>query len=191
MEYLMIIVAGIFVNNIVLNQFLGICPFLGVSNKLENAIGMSAAVVFVMTLSTTATYLVNKYVLVTNNLSFMQTIVYILVIAALVQVVEIILKKTSPALYQALGVYLPLITTNCAILAVAILVVQKNFNLMQSVVFAIATSLGFSFALIVFSGIREQLDLVNIPKAMKGVPLSLLTAGLLSLAFMGFSGMVK
>ncbi|MBF0384567.1 MAG: electron transport complex subunit RsxA [Candidatus Omnitrophica bacterium] len=191
MEYVLMIVAGVFVNNIVLNRFLGICPFLGVSNKLENAIGMSAAVVFVMTLATSVTYLVYKYVLEPNGLGFMQTITYILVIAALVQVVEIILKKTSPALYQALGVYLPLITTNCAILAVAILVVQKNYNLVQSIVYAIATSLGFGFALIVFTGIREQLDLCNIPKGMKGVPLSLLTAGLLSLAFMGFAGIVK
>jgi electron transport complex protein RnfA len=191
MEFIIMIISAVFVNNIVLAQFLGICPFLGVSNKIENAIGMSGAVLFVMTLSTTVTYLTNTYILNPLNIGFMQTVTYILIIAALVQMVEIILKKVSPAIYKALGIFLPLITTNCTILGVAILVVKKDFDLIHSVVFAIATSLGFALALIVFSGIRERLDLVNIPKAMRGVPISLLTAGLLSMAFMGFAGIVK
>ena len=191
MEYLFIIISAIFVNNIVLTRFLGICPFLGVSNRLATATGMGGAVVFVMTLATLVTYLINAYVLVPLGIGFMQTITYILVIAALVQMVEIILKKVSPALYQALGVYLPLITTNCAILGVAILVVQNEYNLVQSVVFAIANAIGFTLALIIFSGIREQMQLVDIPKVMKGAPIALIVAGLLSLAFMGFSGIVK
>jgi len=191
MEYFTIVISAIFVNNIVLAQFLGICPFLGVSSKVETAIGMSAAVVFVMTLATIVTYLIQNYILIPLNIGFMQTVTYILVIASLVQMVEIILKKVSPALYQALGVFLPLITTNCAILGVAILVIQKNFNLLQSVVFAVANAVGFALALIIFSGIREHLDLVDVPEGMKGVPVALLTAGLLSLAFMGFAGLVK
>lgn len=191
MEYITILISAIFVNNIILTQFLGICPFLGVSNKVETSIGMGSAVLFVMTLATIVTYLLNAYVLVPFNIGFMQTISYILIIAALVQLVEIILKKVSPPLYQALGVYLPLITTNCAILGVALLVVQKEFNLLQSVVFAIAHALGFSLALIIFAGIREQMELADIPKAMRGVPIALIVAGLLSLAFMGFSGIVK
>ena len=191
MDYFFIIISAIFVNNIVLTRFLGICPFLGVSGKLTNAIGMSGAVLFVMTLATLVTYLIQHYILLPLNIGFMQTVTYILVIAALVQMVEIILKKVSPALYQALGVYLPLITTNCAILGVAILVIQKNYNLIESVVFAIANSLGFALALIIFSGIREQLDLADIPETMKGVPIALIVAGLLSLAFMGFAGLVK
>jgi len=152
---------------------------------------MGGGVIFVMTLSTVMTYLAQKYVLVPLRIEFMQTIVYILVIAALVQMVEIILKKVSPALYQALGVYLPLITTNCTILGVAILVIRKDFNLIQSTVFAAANALGFTFALILFSGIRERLELLNVPEAMKGIPLALVLAGLLSLAFMGFSGIVR
>ncbi len=191
MEYILIIISAVFVNNIVLTRFLGICPFLGVSNRLSTASGMGAAVVFVMTLSTIVTYLVNTYVLDPLGIGFMQTITYILVIAALVQIVEIIMKKSSPALYQALGIYLPLITTNCTILGVAILVIQNKLNLLQSTVFAIANALGFAFALIIFSGIREQLELVTIPKGMRGVPIALVTAGLLSLAFMGFAGIVK
>jgi len=191
MEYILMIVAAVFVNNIVLTQFLGICPFLGVSKRLSTSLGMGGGVIFVMTLSTVMTYLAQKYVLVPLRIEFMQTIVYILVIAALVQMVEIILKKVSPALYQALGVYLPLITTNCTILGVAILVIRKDFNLIQSTVFAAANALGFTFALILFSGIRERLELLNVPEAMKGIPLALVLAGLLSLAFMGFSGIVR
>lgn len=190
MEYFSIIISAIFVNNIVLTQFLGICPFLGVSNKVETAIGMSGAVLFVMTLSTIVTYLVQNYILVPLNIGYLQTITYILVIAALVQMVEIILKKVSPALYQALGVFLPLITTNCTILGVAILVIQKDYNLIQSVLFAISNACGFALALIIFSGLREQLDLMDIPEALKGIPIALIMAGLLSLAFMGFAGIV-
>ena len=188
MEYILIFVSAIFVNNIILSQFLGICPFLGVSQKIETSLGMSAAVAFVMTLATIVTYLIQKFVLDAFGLQYLQTIVFILVIAALVQMVEIILKKVSPALYQALGIFLPLITTNCAVLGVAILVIQKDFSLLQSVVYAFSTAIGFGLALIVFAGIREQLSLVNIPKGMQGVAIVLVTAGLLSLAFMGFSG---
>jgi len=191
MEYILIIISAVFVNNIVLAQFLGICPFLGVSGKVSTALGMSGAVMFVMTLATIATYLIQVYILVPFDITFLQTITYILVIASLVQMVEIILKKISPALYQSLGVFLPLITTNCAILGVALLVMQKEFNLVQGVVYAIGNSIGFALALIVFAGIREQLDLMNIPKGMKGVPVSLVVAGILALAFMGFAGIVK
>ena len=191
MEILLIIISAIFVNNIVLAQFLGICPFLGVSNKLSTATGMSAAVCFVITLSTLVTYLLNNYVLVPLGLEFLQTISFILVIAALVQMVEIVLKKVSPALYQALGIFLPLITTNCAVLGVAILVIQKDFSLLQSVVYAFSTALGFGLALTVFAGMREQLSLSNVPKAFRGIPIALITVSILAMAFMGFSGMVK
>lgn len=188
MEYLLIFISAIFVNNIVLSQFLGICPFLGVSKKIDTAIGMSAAVAFVLTLATIVTYLVQKLVLDPFNIQYLQTIAFILVIAALVQMVEIIMKKVSPSLYQALGIFLPLITTNCAVLGVAILVIQKDYNLLESVVYAFSTALGFGLALTVFAGMREQLSLVNIPKGMRGMAIVLVTAGLLSLAFMGFSG---
>ena len=188
MEYILIFISAIFVNNIVLSQFLGICPFLGVSKKVETALGMSAAVAFVLTIATIVTFLIQKYVLDAFDLGYLQTITFILVIAALVQMVEIILKKVSPALYQALGIFLPLITTNCAVLGVAILVIQKDYNLLESVVYAFSTALGFALALIVFSGIREQQALVRIPKGMQGVAIVMVTAALLSLAFMGFSG---
>ncbi len=191
MEYFVIIIYAIFVNNIVLSQFLGICPFLGVSNSVSTAAGMSAAVTFVMTLATIVTYLIETVILIPLQIKYLETVAFILVIAALVQMVELILKKVSQPLYQALGVYLPLITTNCAIMGVALLVFKKNFNLVESVVFAIATAVGFGLALIVFAGIREKLELYDIPEAMKGAPIALVTAGLLSLAFMGFSGMVK
>lgn len=191
MEYVIIIIGAIFVNNIVLAQFLGICPFLGVSTRVSTATGMSAAVMFVMTLATIVTYLINSLILIPLQLDkFLQTVTFILVIASLVQMVELILKKVSQPLYQALGVYLPLITTNCAIMGVALLVFKKNYNLIESVVFAVATAIGFGLALIVFAGIREKLELYDIPEAMKGAPIALVTAGLLSLAFMGFSGMV-
>ena len=183
-----IFITAIFVNNIVLAQFLGICPFLGVSKKVSTAIGMGAAVTFVMTIATIVTYLLQKYLLDAAGLQFMQTIIFILVIAALVQMVEIILKKVSPPLYQALGVFLPLITTNCAILGVAILVIQKDYNLMESVVFAISTAIGFTLAMVLFAGIREQLSTTKVPKAMQGIPIALVVAGLLAMAFMGFSG---
>ena len=191
MEYILIIIAAVLVNNIVLTQFLGICPFIGVSGKVDTSLGMSGAVMFVMVIATLVTYLLQHYILEPLGIPFMQTVVFILVIAALVQLVEIILKKVSPALYQALGIFLPLITTNCAILGVAILAVQKDLNLLESVVYAISNAAGFGLALITFSGIREQLDLVDIPKSMKGVPIAFIIAGLLSMAFMGFAGIVK
>ena len=188
MEYILIFISAIFVNNIVLSQFLGICPFLGVSKKVNTALGMSAAVAFVMTLATIVTYLIQKSVLDSFGLQYLQTIAFILVIAALVQMVEIVMKKVSPALYQALGIFLPLITTNCAVLSVAILVIQKDFTLLESVVYAFSTAIGFGLALTVFAGLREQLELANVPKGMQGVAITMITAGLLSLAFMGFSG---
>ena len=188
MEYILIFISAIFVNNIVLAQFLGICPFLGVSKKIDTSLGMSAAVAFVMVLATIVTWLVQTYVLVPNGLEYLQTIAFILVIASLVQMVEIMLKKVSPALYQALGIFLPLITTNCAVLGVAILVIQKDYNLAQSIMYAFSTALGFGLALTVFAGIREQLELTNIPKGIRGMAIVLISAGLLSLAFMGFSG---
>lgn len=189
MEYILIFISAIFVNNIVLSQFLGICPFLGVSQKVNTSLGMSAAVAFVMTLATIVTYIVQMNVLNPFGLQYLQTIVFILVIAALVQMVEIILKKVSSALYQALGIFLPLITTNCAVLGVAILVIQKDFTLMKSVVYAFSTAIGFGLALVVFAGIREQLSMVKIPKGMQGMSIVLVTAGLLALSFMGFSGL--
>ena len=188
MEYILIFISAIFVNNIVLSQFLGICPFLGVSKKVNTALGMSAAVAFVMTLATIVTYLIQKSVLDPFGLQYLQTIAFILVIAALVQMVEIVMKKVSPALYQALGIFLPLITTNCAVLGVAILVIQKDFTLLESVVYAFSTAIGFGLALTVFAGLREQLELANVPKGMQGVAITMITAGRLSLAFMGFSG---
>jgi electron transport complex protein RnfA len=188
MEYILIFITAIFVNNVVLSQFLGICPFLGVSKKVSTASGMGMAVTFVLTLATLVTYGIQKLVLDPNNLGYLQTIAFILVIAALVQMVEIILKKVSPALYQALGVFLPLITTNCCILGVAILVIQKDYNLAEGMVYAISTAIGFYLAMVVFAGLREQMELNNVPKAVKGMPLALITAGLLAMAFMGFSG---
>ena len=187
---IVLIVLTVFVNNIVFSQFLGICPFLGVSNKISTSVGMSAAVVFVMTLATLVTYLVYMYVLLPMGLAFLQTISFILIIAALVQMVEIILKKISPSLYQALGIFLPLITTNCAVLGVAIMVIQQNYNLFGALLFTIFTAIGFGFALILFAGLREQLDLTTVPKSMKGTPIALITAGILALAFMGFAGLV-
>lgn len=183
MEYILIFISAIFVNNIVLSQFLGICPFLGVSKKIDTALGMAAAVAFVLTLSTIVTFLIQKYVLDALGLGYLQTITFILVIAALVQMVEIILKKVSPSLYQALGVFLPLITTNCCVLGVAILVIQKDYDLLTGVVYAFSTALGFGLALTIFAGIREQLSLVNIPKGLQGTPITLITAGLLAMAF--------
>ena len=209
MEYIIILISAVFVNNVVLAQFLGICPFLGVSKKVSTAVGMSAAVMFVMALATLVTYLLQNYVLVPLGLEFMQTISFILVIAGLVQMVEIILKKISPSLYQALGIFLPLITTNCVVLGVAIQVVSNEFgfinnevivdgvaqvshmmNLGQSVVFAVCTAIGYGVSLILFSGIREQMELNGVPKAFEGVPIALIAAGIMAMAFMGFSGIV-
>ena len=191
MEDFIIIISSIFVNNVVLSQFLGICPFLGVSNRVGTSLGMGAAVTFVMAISSIVAYLIQYYVLVPLGIQYMQTIVFILVIAALVQMVEIILKKVSPALYQALGIFLPLITTNCAVLGIAILLVQKEYNLGESVVFATATAIGFSLALVLFAGLRERLELEDVPAGMKGMPIALLTASILAMAFMGFSGLVR
>ncbi len=201
MVYFLIFISAIFVNNIVLSQFLGICPFLGVSKKINTALGMGAAVTFVLTLATIVTYLLQK-LLVVCEVEFLQTILFILIIAALVQMIEIMLKKVSPALYQALGVFLPLITINCCILGVAILVANGTYklpsvdgtvvepSLMTGLFFAIATAIGFAVALVLFAGMREQLALNKVPKAMQGTPIALLTAGLLAMAFMGFSGVV-
>ncbi|MCW0482092.1 electron transport complex subunit RsxA [Gaoshiqia sediminis] len=190
MEYIIIIISAVFVNNIVLTQFLGVCPFLGVSKRISTAVGMAGAVTFVMVLATIVTYLIQLYILNPFNIGYLQTISFILVIASLVQLVEIILKKVSPALYQALGVFLPLITTNCAILGVAILTIQKEFNLMEGVVFAISNAIGFGLALVLFAGLREHLDLIDVPKGLKGTPIALIVAGILAMAFMGFSGLV-
>ena len=191
MEYFVIIISSIFVNNIVLSQFLGICPFLGVSGKVSTSLGMGAAVTFVLAIASIAAYLIQYHILVPLHIEYMQTIVFILVIAALVQMVEIILKKVSPALYQALGIFLPLITTNCAVLGVAILLVQKEYNLGEAVVYAVAVAVGFTMALDLFAGLRERLELENVPKALRGVPIALITAGILAMAFMGFSGLVR
>ena len=189
MSIFTILISTIFVNNFVLARFLGICPFLGVSNKIETATGMSIAVTFVVTLSSIITYIIQKLVL-NNGLEYLQTIVFILVIAALVQFVEMVIKKTSPTLYSALGVYLPLITTNCVVLGVAILNIQEGFNLIQTIFNAIGASLGFGIALILISGIREQLEVADVPEALKGFPITLITAGLMSIAFLGFNGLV-
>ncbi|MBP3244007.1 MAG: electron transport complex protein RnfA [Bacteroidaceae bacterium] len=195
MAFILIFITAIFVNNVVLSQFLGICPFLGVSKKIETASGMGAAVAFVLTIATIVTYLLQKFVLDAFGLQYLQTIAFILVIAALVQMVEIILKKVSPALYQSLGVFLPLITTNCCILGVAIIVAQGTYatygiepNLLTGIVYAFSTALGFALAMVIFAGIREQLDLVEVPAGMKGTAIALVSAGLLAMAFMGFSG---
>ena len=188
MEYILIFISAIFVNNIVLSQFLGICPFLGVSKKVDTALGMSAAVAFVLTLATIVTWLVQKLVLDAFGLQYLQNIAFILVIASLVQMVEIVMRKVSPARYQALGIFLPLSTTNCAVLGVASLGIQKDFSLIESIIYAFSTAIGFGLALTVCAGIREQLELVNVPKGMRGVAITMVTAGLLSLAFMGFSG---
>ena len=201
MEIILIFVSAIFVNNVVLSQFLGICPFLGVSKKVGTAMGMTAAVTFVIAIATLVTFLLQKYVLEPFDLVFLQTVSFILVIASLVQMVEIIIKKISPSLYQALGIFLPLITTNCVVLGVAIQVVSNKYDfgfvggarmlgLGEALLFAIATAIGYGLALILFAGIREQLELSNVPKAFKGVPIALLTAGIMALAFMGFSGLV-
>lgn len=188
MEYLLIFISAIFVNNIIFSQFLGICPFLGVSKKIDTALGMGMAVAFVLTLSAIVTWLIQYYLLVPFGLQYLQTLAFILVIASLVQMVEIVLKKVSPALYQALGIFLPLITTNCAVLGVAILVIQKDYSLVESIVYAFSTALGFALAMAVFAGVREQLALVKIPKGMQGMAIVMVVAGLLSLAFMGFNG---
>lgn len=185
-----IVIGAIFVNNVVLSQFLGICPFLGVSSKVDTSLGMGMAVTFVMALSSVVTWCLQTYVLNPFGIGYMQTIAFILVIAALVQMVEIVLKKVSPALYQALGIFLPLITTNCAVLGVAIITIQKDFSLLTGVIYSVATALGFALALVLFAGIRERLDVEDVPQGMRGVPIALITAGLLAMAFMGFANVV-
>ena len=185
-----LIIGAIFVNNVVLSQFLGICPFLGVSKDVKSSVGMGGAVLFVMLLATLVTWILTEYILVQFGIEYLQTIVYILVIAALVQMVEIVLKKIAPALYQALGVFLPLITTNCAVLGVALIVVAKHMNLAQSMIYSASIAVGFTLALVIFAGIREQLELTGVPKGMKGVPIALVSAGILAMAFMGFNGLV-
>ena len=185
-----IVIGAIFVNNVVLSQFLGICPFLGVSSKVETSLGMGMAVTFVMALASVVTWALQQFILVPFGIEYMQTIVFILVIAALVQMVEIVLKKVSPSLYQALGIFLPLITTNCAVLGVAIIAVQKDFDLLTSVVYSTAIALGFALALVLFAGIRERLEVEDVPQGMRGVPIALITAGLLAMAFMGFANVV-
>jgi len=190
MEYILIIIGAIFVNNVVLAQFLAICPFLGVSKDVKSSLGMGGAVLFVMLIATMVTYLIQTYILDSYGLGYLQTICFILVIAGLVQMVEIILKKIAPALYQTLGIFLPLITTNCAVLGVAIMVIQKEMTLLESITYACGTAIGFTLALVIFAGIREQLALTKVPKAMQGIPIALVTAGILAMAFMGFSGLV-
>ena len=188
--YIMMLIGAVLVNNIILAQFLGVCPFMGVSGKMTTAIGMSAAILFVMTLSTIVTSLFQNYLLIPFGLEYLQTILFILVIAALVQIVEIVLKKISPSLYQALGIFLPLLTTNCAILGVAILVTIKEFSLIDSTLFTIFNAIGYGIAIVIFAGIREELELVDIPKGMKGMPIALITVGILAMAFMGFANLV-
>ena len=190
LSYFAIIIGAIFVNNVVFAQFLGICPFLGVSSKVNTSMGMGAAVTFVMALASIVAWSIQHFILVPLNIEYMQTIVFILVIAALVQMVEIVLKKVSPSLYQALGIFLPLITTNCAVLGVAILMIQKEFNLLQSFAYSVSTAVGFAMALVLFAGIRERLELDGVPAAMKGNAIALITAAILAMAFMGFSGLV-
>lgn len=188
---ILIFISAVLVNNFVLARFLGICPFLGVSRKVETATGMGMAVVFVMSLASLVTYLIQKFILDPFGLGYLQTIAFILVIASLVQLVELFLEKMVPALYEALGIFLPLITTNCAILGVAILNIQKAYSLLESIIFSVGASIGFTLALVLMAGIRERLELADIPKPLQGAPIALITAGLLSLAFMGFSGLVK
>lgn len=185
-----IIIGAIFVNNVVLSQFLGICPFLGVSSKVETSLGMGMAVTFVMGLSSVVTWCLHHYILIPFGIEYMQTISFILVIAALVQMVEIVLKKVSPSLYQALGIFLPLITTNCAVLGVAIIAIQKDFDLLTGVVYSVSIAFGFALALMLFAGIRERLEVEDVPRAFRGVPIALITAGLLAMAFMGFANVV-
>ncbi len=190
-KLVLIIISAVLVNNFILQRFLGTCPFLGVSRRVSTALGMSGAVLFVMAMASVATWLFYHYILVRFGLEYLQTIVFILVIAALVQLVELVLQKFSPALYKALGIFLPLITTNCAVLGVAVLNIQKGYNLIETTVFGVGGALGFGLAMILFSGIRERLDMADTPLPFRGTAIGLVTAGLLSLAFMGFTGLVK
>ncbi len=195
MEYMgkifVILLSSILVNNFVLSRFLGICPFLGVSKRVETALGMGAAVTFVMAMASVITFLVKYFILDTLNIGYLQTIAFILVIAALVQFVEMVIQKSSPSLYQALGVYLPLITTNCAVLGVAIINIQEGYDLLQTLFNGIGAAIGFTLAIVLFAGIRERLDLADVPKPLKGFPIALITAGLMSVAFLGFQGLIR
>ena len=190
-QYLLLIIGAVLVNNFVLTQFLGICPFLGVSKKLDTAVGMSLAVVFVMTAASAVTWLFNQFILVKFEVEYLQTIAFILVIATFVQLVELAMKKLSPSLHKALGIFLPLITTNCAVLGVAVLNIKKDHDFLQTVIYGFGAAAGFALALIIFTGLRERIDRANPPKAFQGVAIALITAGLLSLAFMGFVGLVR
>jgi len=190
MTYLLIIISAVFVNNVVLAQFLGVCPFLGVSKKFSTAIGMSSAVIFVIVIATILTWFVQKLILEPFNVTYLQTVAFILLIASMVQIVELVLKKVSPPLFQALGIFLPLMSTNCAILGVAIMTINRDYSLLEGVAFSAATGVGFGLALVIFAGIREQIELTNIPKGMQGAPILLVLTGILAMAFMGFAGMV-
>lgn len=190
-EIFLLLLSVMLVNNFVLARFLGICPYIGVSQKIETATGMGMAVIFVMTLAGVVTWALQNFVLIPLGLEYLQTIVFILVIATLVQFVEIVIQKASPVLYQALGIYLPLITTNCAVLGMAVLSIQQGNNLLRTAFFAFGAAVGFAIAIVLFAGIRERLDLVRVPASLKGAPIGLITAGILSLGFMGFANLVK
>lgn len=190
-ELVLILISAIFVNNFVLARFLGICPFMGVSKKVETAVGMGMAVAFVMTVATVVTWFLQYFILQPFGIEYLQTIVFILVIAALVQLVEMVIQKVSPVLYQSLGIFLPLITTNCAVLGLAVLNIQKEYTFLEGVFFAIGAAAGFTLAMVLFAGLRERIDLCPVPRSFRGTAIAMVTAGLLSLAFMGFAGMVK
>jgi electron transport complex protein RnfA len=190
-EYLLILVSTVLANNFVLVRFLGLCPFMGVSNKLEGAIGMSVATMFVLTLSSVSSYLLNRYLLVPLQLEYLSTLSFILVIAVVVQLTEMVMRKTSPLLYRILGIFLPLITTNCAVLGVALLNVQEQHNLLQSALYGFGAATGFGLVLVLFSAMRERIAFADVPTAFRGAPIGLITAGLMALAFMGFSGLAK
>ncbi|MBI5789152.1 MAG: electron transport complex subunit RsxA [Candidatus Schekmanbacteria bacterium] len=191
LDYVLMVIGAILVNNILLARFLGNCPFIGCSQQIESAIGMGLAVIFVLTLAGALTWLVNAYILLPLGIGYLQTIAFILVIAALVQFVEMVIQKTSPGLYQALGIYLPLITTNCCVLGVALINVNEGYNFLQALIFSASSAAGFAFALFIFAGMRERLAFSAVPKPFQGIPIALITAGLLSLAFFGFAGMIK
>ncbi len=190
-DIFLLIISAVFVNNFVLARFLGICPYLGVSKRVETAVGMGAAVIFVMTLASVVSWTVHYYLLVPYGLEYLQIIAFILIIAALVQLVEMFVQKTSQSLYKALGIYLPLITTNCAVLGVSILNIQKKFTLIKTLFYGFGGAVGFALAIIIFAGLRERIELMDVPKPLKGISIGLITAGILSLAFLGFSGLVK
>ncbi len=191
MKILLIVISAALVNNVVLSQFLGLCPFLGVSKKVETALGMGGAVIFVNTIASAVTSVIYKYILVGLSVEYLQTIVFILVIAALVQFVEMFLKKMSPGLYQSLGVYLPLITTNCAVLGIAILNVQKSYNILEGIVNGFGAAVGFTIAIVILAGIREKTEYNDIPESFRGSPIVLITAGLMAIAFFGFAGLIR